>query len=117
MTATPETDKALEEKYIALGLQDYIDNEFKRNAPQDLNSLVGKWYLEGYQSIQDVSESDGNIEFALRELLDSIMASEAYRELEAGCMGDGDVVRAYNALSLRFPDELIEYFTEDEENG
>lgn len=52
---------------------------------------------------------------ALKELLDAIVESEAYRELEAGCEGEGPVVRGYYALGEPLPTEIQDWFKECDE--
>ena len=48
---------------------------------------------------------------ALKDLLQAIIDSEAYWELEAGCDGEGPVVAAYEALGEPLPQEIKDWFT------
>lgn len=57
-----------------------------------------------------------NLESALRDLLECLTDSDLFRELEAGCDGEGPVVCAYKALGDEMPDTLKEYLSEDEDN-
>ena len=43
-------------------------------------------------------------EAALRYLLEAIVESDAFIELEAGCGGDGPVVQAYETLGEKLPE-------------
>ena len=47
---------------------------------------------------------------AFKDLLQAIIDSETYQELEAGCAGAGPVVTAYEALGEPLPQEIQDWF-------
>ena len=56
--ATPETDAKLKEEYIESGLADYLSCEGMIHKPQDISSMIGQWYLEGYNMFKDAFDGE-----------------------------------------------------------
>lgn len=53
---------------------------------------------------------------ALAELLEALIETDLYREVEAGCEGDGPIVRGFVALAKQLPQTLIDYLDDDDDS-
>ena len=54
-----------------------------------------------------------DLEYATAELLEAIMDGEFYRDIDAGCDGNGPVTNCYLALGKPIPKELVDYNNDD----
>lgn len=51
---------------------------------------------------------------ALYDLVEAVIAVEAYGDIEGGCEGNGPLVQAIKVLQYPMPETLIEWLREDD---
>lgn len=57
----------------------------------------------------------GRVENALRDILECLVSNDMVAELEAGCDGNGPIIRAYRALEEEIPPELVSYLDDKDD--